>query len=747
MPTGAGMHLLRILASALCIIVVSQSSLQAEERKSDVRVVIDISGSMKDTDPKNLRQPALNLLTELLPDGSRAGVWTFGRYVNMLVPLETVDSQWRNSAREASPKISSLGLNTNLVEALDRALYQATLDGGYDQTVILLTDGRIDMDTTEGDPTSKANAAERARLIRDVLPRYTSKGVRIHTLALSDGADAAMLQQIAMETDGLALKAHTADELMPAFLKAFDRAVPSEQVPLNGNTFSIDDSVKEFTALIFRSPSAKPTVLVSPTGQRFSREMAASGDQLRWHNDLNFDLITIKSPESGEWLVDADVAPDSRVQILSDLRLNVSGLPGSLFSGVPVELEIALVNEGDVVDEATILQLTDVSLQVTAPDGRTGSKLLSDPEQLPIDGIFRETLSRLTLPGEYQLEINAIGRTFQRHQVLTATLAEPMRVDVTENIDEQSLSIRVFSESDMVDSTLSRVIARVSSPDGSSVIQSMVFNDATRSWEMTLTPDKGEGQYEVMLNIRGVSSSGMTFKSKPETIAKRFPMERPGIIPEEPGVLTSESVVVAPSDAESPQPVPFETDANDATPEPEEVSEPINPAELEEEAPEPAAPEPTVPDEAVAAEAPDDVEDESGIAWWVYVILGIANLGLMGGLAWWWLSRKKKSSAETSVPDSDSKPTKLPEGELDIGNLDDADLESGDFDDFNSEAEEEIPVADDESHIPTSMGGDTDMGSAVAKEDFKIDEEAAESEGDDDEWGEFDLPDDENPKT
>jgi hypothetical protein len=322
-----------------------------------------------------------------------------------------------------------------------------------------------------------------------------------------------------------------------------------------------------------------------------------------------------------------------------------------------------------------------------------------------------------------------------------------MRVDVTENIDEQSLSIRVFSESDMVDSTLSRVIARVSSPDGSSVIQSMVFNDATRSWEMTLTPDKGEGQYEVMLNIRGVSSSGMTFKSKPETIAKRFPMERPGIIPEEPGVLTSESVVEAPSDAESPQPVPFETDANDATPEPEEVSEPINPAELEEEAPEPAAPEPTVPDEAVAAEAPDDVEDESGIAWWVYVILGIANLGLMGGLAWWWLSRKKKSSAETSVPDSDSKPTKLPEGELDIGNLDDADLESGDFDDFNSEAEEEIPVADDESHIPTSMGGDTDMGSAVAKEDFKIDEEAAESEGDDDEWGEFDLPDDENPKT
>lgn len=733
------MQLLRILVSALIIIVANQSSLQAEERQSDVRIVIDISGSMKDTDPKNLRQPALNLLTELLPDGARAGVWTFGRYVNMLVPLESVDSQWRNTARSASPNITSLGLNTNLVEALDRALYQATLDGGYDQTVILLTDGRIDMDASEGDPASLANAAERDRLVRDVLPRYTSKGVRIHTLALSDGADTAMLQQIAMETDGLALKAHTADELMPAFLKAFDRAVPSEQVPLNGNTFNIDGSVNEFTALIFRSPSAKPTVLVSPSGQRFSREMSTQGDELRWHNDLNFDLITIKSPEKGEWVVDANIAPDSRVQILSDLRLNVSGLPGSLFSGVPIELQVALVNEGDIVDESTILQLTDISLQVTAPDGRTGSKLLSDPEQLPLDGIFRETLSRLTLPGEYQLEINAIGRTFQRHQVLTATLAEPMRVDVDENIEGQSLNVRVFSESDMVDSTLSRVIARITSPDGSSVIQSMVFNAETRSWDLSLTPDNGVGQYEVMLNIRGVSRSGMTFKSKPETISASFPLGQtslPDIM--EPETLASE--FSAPDELDVVN-LPI-SEPELEVPDSVELVEPGVAPEIELEAEDKVKPEPVVPDDEVTDEKS---EDETGIAWWIYVILGVANLGLMGGLAWWWLSRKKKSSAETDMPPVKDKSSKLPESELDLGDIDDADLESGDFDDFNGEAEEEIPVVEDESHIPTSMGGDTDMGAAVKQEDFKIDDDAAG--GDDDEWGEFDLPGDEPPKS
>src|SRR6187402_3821518 len=41
---------------------------------SDVRVLIDISGSMKQTDPQNLRKPAVDLIARLLPDKSRAGI-------------------------------------------------------------------------------------------------------------------------------------------------------------------------------------------------------------------------------------------------------------------------------------------------------------------------------------------------------------------------------------------------------------------------------------------------------------------------------------------------------------------------------------------------------------------------------------------------------------------------------------------------------------------------------------------------
>ena len=65
--------------------------LHAAERLPDVRLLIDISGSMRESDPANLRQPALELMLRLLPDGARAGVWTFGEQVNMPVPHGVVD--------------------------------------------------------------------------------------------------------------------------------------------------------------------------------------------------------------------------------------------------------------------------------------------------------------------------------------------------------------------------------------------------------------------------------------------------------------------------------------------------------------------------------------------------------------------------------------------------------------------------------------------------------------------------------
>src|SRR5690606_18550114 len=90
-------------------------------RPADVRVIIDISGSMKKTDPSNLRKPAVDVIVRLLPDGSKAGLWTFGQSVNMLVPHRVVDAPWRADGAQKANSISSVALFTNIGGALEAA--------------------------------------------------------------------------------------------------------------------------------------------------------------------------------------------------------------------------------------------------------------------------------------------------------------------------------------------------------------------------------------------------------------------------------------------------------------------------------------------------------------------------------------------------------------------------------------------------------------------------------------------------
>ncbi len=705
------------------------SAAESPAKPSDVRIIIDISGSMKETDPENLRIPALNLLVELLPDQSQAGVWTFGRYVNMLVPLAAVDQSWRDAAKEQGKSVNSVGLHTNLTEALAKASWKVAADSGFNHSVILLTDGKIDM-AEAGQNAEQVNSAERTRLFNEVLPVYAAAGARIHTLALSDGADKSLLQQISLETGGLFLQASSADELLKAFLKAFDRAVPVEQVPMDDNRFDIDASVKEFTALIFRKGGGKETRLIQPDGSVITYADAQPEGAVRWHQDVNFDLITVQSPQTGSWVADADLDPDNRVQILSDLTLNVEGLPVSLFSGNPLELEISLKNAGSIVAEDALLRLTDISLKVTAPDGRSGSKLLSDPENLPTDGIFREALTRLSQVGEYRFEINAIGRTFQRRQVLSSTLMEPLRVEILPQPAEQKVEIRVIPEGANVDSGLSRVIAKISSPDESSIIQSMEFDAAQQSWILELRADKGPGAYDIVLNIRGVSKGGATFKSKPDDIRVEFPL----IDPDAPAVAAP----AAESDAESaavdvpPQTMPESEQMPETGPDASiqtQVADEEKPAPAEE----PAA-EVIKPDLAKRfAEQEDVVEppvkEEEGIAWWVYLLLALGNLAVFGGAGYWWFMKRRQSSAASAAAPASH--DRLPD-DLPHDGLTDDDF-AGDFDAFNGESEEEIPLP---SSAPSSMGGDTDINVSL-DDDFDIDPD--ENPVADDDWGEFDA--------
>lgn len=549
----------------------------------DVRVLIDVSGSMKQNDPNNLRRPALELLLNLFPAEAEAGVWTFGQSVAVLAPHRPVTAGWRDQAGKRLGQITSSSLYTNIPEALLRATDDlGENDGRRRVSVILLTDGMVDVSKSP-----EQNAAARSHLLDDILPRLRETGVIVHTVALSNAADRELMERLAGDTRGLFAVAETADDLRRVFLQAFDAAAPAEQVPLAGNHFLVDSSIDELTALVFHT-GGKPLVLASPDQRRHS--FARHGDDLRWFQGRGFDLITVKKPFEGEWTVVADLEQGSRVTILSNLSLAVSRLPDGLFVDAETPgVTAALKQQGAVATEAELLRLVTFSASVKRQqDGREWRVALGS-EPVPADGYYRAELPMLKEAGTYDIAIDADGKTFQRSQRQTVAVRLPFetRVDANEAIPAGH-TVALLARNPAIDAAASAVTARIRGGDGKNR-EEKLSPVAEREWRLTLEPQ--ENRLEVTFEVAGQYQGGDKFTYRSETLA----IDRDG------------TQVVAP--ASPPAAVPAQ--------------------------PEPIAAQPRSIEPAPAAVAPAAAgnagnNEGSGNKWLLYTGLGLGNLLILG---------------------------------------------------------------------------------------------------------------------
>lgn len=401
----------------------------------DVRVLIDVSGSMKQSDPKRLRGPALRLLTELLPPGSRAGVWTFGQYVNMQVPLAVVDKAWKEKARAESRRIHSHGLFTNIEDALRRATWDwRRPDPRYRRSLILLSDGKVDIARD-----ASRNAASRGRIENEILPRLKRAGVALHTIALSDEADHQLMQRLAVATDGWYQRARTSAGLQRVFLHLFEKAARKPSLPLTDNRFKVDPSVKDITVIAFHRPGAPATRLITPSGEAHSK--AKKSANVSWFSDVGVDVVTVNEPAPGQWAIDAALDPDNRVLVVTDLRLVVDDLPNNLLAGESLTLKARLQQRQGPVTARDLLQR--VRMELAAP-GNGGDPLpLRDdgraPDEARSDGVYTLLWSSNAEEGRRELVVRAVGPTFERQYRQTLrVIGRPLSATV----DKDSLAAK-----------------------------------------------------------------------------------------------------------------------------------------------------------------------------------------------------------------------------------------------------------------------------------------------------------------
>ncbi|HHH38459.1 MAG TPA: hypothetical protein ENK50_02640 [Sedimenticola sp.] len=415
--------------------------------------------------------------------------------------------------------IHSRGLFTDI----ELALQKATEDWEgpsyrYRRHIILLTDGMVDVSREPG-----ANAASRKRILSTWLPRLQTFGAQVHTIALSKRADSELLQQLAQATGGWYEQVDAAEQLQRVFLHLFEKAGRPDTVPLKENRFQIDGSIEEATLLVFRSADAAATRVFAPDGSSFDAKHLPAN--VSWHPDQGYDLLTITRPQAGEWRIEAEIDPDNRVMIVTDLKMKVSELPGRMILGERIPVEVHFSNQGTRIERKDFLELIDVQGRVADTRGAGDAQPLLDDgqgaDEQGGDGSFSLLLGGKMAPGRAELVIRAESETFQREQRQLFEVLAPAKI-TREPMKEtpSQVQVTVQVEPKLVDPTSVVLSAFLTVGQGERRPLLLLPGERENSWQVLVDRSTlaGKVRLDVRMSATTLSGNHVTLDLEPLTI-------------------------------------------------------------------------------------------------------------------------------------------------------------------------------------------------------------------------------------
>ncbi len=297
------------------------------------------------------------------------------------------------------------------------------------------------------------------------------------------------------------------------------------EVRLLDNRFRIDYDVEQITLLFFREPGSPAVVLVQPDGSKLYAPQALKNKDLEWHDEVGYDLITIKNPTPGPWQVVGKIMPGSKVMVLGDITLDVDKLPPLLFRGETLKITGRVLNDGEQVKVGYFREVINMVVDFVSTNNRDYSNFGVDTvrvaefkddgqgfDERPGDAVFTGEF-KLDFPaGEWRPELELLTPIIKRRLVQPLVIVEepPFKFDLAISADpwqDHLLAIHLNEEKLKPETVLMQ--GRIFYPNGE---EQMFSLPAANSPERELALKNYDwGDYSIEFSVFGSNINGREF--------------------------------------------------------------------------------------------------------------------------------------------------------------------------------------------------------------------------------------------
>lgn len=298
-----------------------------DNEDKNIIILIDKSGSMKNTDKNKLSITAANMILDYVKDDNvNINVVSFGTTTEYYKKINTNPND--DELKDFLGNIKFEDLETNMKSGLEEAISQLNEMQG-DKSIVILSDGE--------DYIQEGITEDYISDFDNLINEAFKDNIKIHTIGLSEKADQEKLKDISLDTGGVYRYALTAENLYDAFISiiggeenylTIDNYITEE----SSKRIQVSSMVDEVIVNIASCDNTVPDVIVKVNGKEISAENSASNREkyriFRIENNEKSDIeITTRGVSKKSVIVQgrstAKITTEFNVNSINDSSINI----------------------------------------------------------------------------------------------------------------------------------------------------------------------------------------------------------------------------------------------------------------------------------------------------------------------------------------------------------------------------------------------------------------------------------------